>query len=123
MPPTCPVYILQRQTLTRPPRTVRAALGAIRATRAITLCALVMAIALGGCVRGPVFVPAVQRRIIDRSLIDYPGHGVLEVVAEQLTGPIDCEVDVAGNLIVAESGEGGYEPRIFGYRPDGSIFS
>src|SRR6266850_497212 len=52
-----------------------------------------------------------------------PGGGVLEEVAHNLTGAVDCEVDQQGNLIIAESGEGGYEPRIFGFKPDGTFFS
>jgi hypothetical protein len=75
-----------------------------------------------GCLRGPVFVPAAQRKPVDRALVDYPGGGVLEEVIHNLTAPVDCEVDAQGNLIVAESGDGGYEPRLYGYKPDGTFF-
>jgi hypothetical protein len=76
-----------------------------------------------GCAQGPVFIPPGQRKVIDRSIVDYPGGTILEEVVTNLTGPCDCEVDSHGNLIVAESGAGGREPRIFGIRPNGSIFT
>jgi hypothetical protein len=84
---------------------------------------LLLSLTVCGCVRGPVFVPAGQRKPIDRAIVDYPGECVLEVVAHGLTGPIDCDFDNQGNLIIAESGAGGYEPHIIGCRPDGSTFS
>jgi glucose/arabinose dehydrogenase len=95
------------------------------ALRSIVRASLLVAclLTVTGCLRGPVAIPAAQRRPIDRALVDYPGGGVLEEVAHNLTAPVDCEQDAAGNLIVAESGDGGYEPRIYGIRPDGTIFS
>jgi glucose/arabinose dehydrogenase len=76
-----------------------------------------------GCARGPVYVPAAQRKVIDRSLVDYPGGVELEEVVRGLTGPCDIDIDPQGNLIVAESGTAGYDPKIFGYRPDGTHFN
>jgi hypothetical protein len=80
---------------------------------------------LTGCLRGPVIIPAAQRKPVDRALVDYP-DGVLEEVARNLTGAVDCEVDAQGNLIIAESGDNelltGSEPHIFGIRPDGTQF-
>jgi glucose/arabinose dehydrogenase len=78
---------------------------------------------LTGCLRGPVIVPVAQRKVIDRSLVDYPGKAVLEEIAHNLTGVIDVEIDAQENIIVAESGEGGFEPRIFGIRKDNTTFS
>ena len=77
----------------------------------------------GGCVQRPAFIEPAARKAIDRKLVDYPGGAVLEEVVRGLTGPIDCEVDEQGNLIVAESGAGGRDPRIIGYRPDGTSFN
>ena len=87
----------------------------------IALLCLLM-IGSSGCVNRVSYIPPNQRRPIDRALVDYPGDCALEVVAQNLTGVIDCDIDSAGTLIVAESGSGGYDPHIFGCRPDGSIF-
>src|SRR5438552_3072133 len=87
------------------------------------LCLFALTVAtIAGCVRGPSFVSVAQRKPIDRALVDYPGGVIMEEAVRGLTGAIDCEIDAQGNLIVAESGDAGYEPRIFGYRPDGSRF-
>jgi hypothetical protein len=81
-----------------------------------------LAIVVAGCVRGPMFVPVNQRKAIDRAVVDYPGGYVLKEVLHNLTGPIDFEEDEQGNWIVAESGRGGYAPRIFRFNPnDGSV--
>jgi hypothetical protein len=74
-------------------------------------------------VRGPVVIPPDKRTVIDRQLVEYPAGVELQEVARELTGPVDAAVDAEGNLIVAESGRGGYEPRIFGIRKDGSQFT
>ena len=89
----------------------------------LLLLALASLLAQTGCVRGPIFIPAAQRKALDRAVVEYPGGGVLEIVAHSLTGAVDCEQDAAGNIIVAESGEGGYEPRLYGFKPDGTQFS
>lgn len=77
----------------------------------------------GGCTRGPAFIPPEQRKVIDRAVVDYPGGARLVEVVRHLTGAADFEEDADGNWIIAESGSGGYEPRIFGFRPDGTYFS
>ena len=92
--------------------------------RLIVLPAL-LAAGLGltsGCAGGPTVIPPDQRTMIDRQLVEYPAGVDLQVVAEDLTGPVDCAVDKDGTLIVAEGGRGKYEPRIFGIRKDGSLF-
>src|SRR5688572_21178741 len=76
----------------------------------------------GGCAGGPTVIPPDQRTMIDRQLVEYPAGVDLQVVAEDLTGPVDCAVDKDGTLIVAEGGRGKYEPRIYGIRKDGSLF-
>lgn len=96
----------------------------MRHARAIVcLLAVTLVVSSTGCVGGPSFVAAPQRKPIDRSLVDYPGGVVLEEVVHGLTGPIDCEVDPQGNLIVVESGADGYDPRIIGYKPSGEVFN
>src|SRR3954463_14492227 len=83
---------------------------------------MLLCLSMSGCVTGPTFIAPNARRPIDRAVVDYPGDCALEVVAQNLTGAIDCDVDAQGILIVAESGAGGYEPHIFGCRTDGSTF-
>lgn len=75
-----------------------------------------------GCAQGPTVIPPDDRVTIDRRLVEYPAGVELQVVAEDLTGPVDCAIDEDGNLIVAESGRGKYEPRIFAIRKDGTTF-
>ncbi|MEO6435368.1 MAG: hypothetical protein ABIP55_06350 [Tepidisphaeraceae bacterium] len=86
----------------------------------VTVMAAILA--MSGCVHSPVFTPAVGRKPIDRLMVDYPGGVVLEEVVRGLTGPCDVDVDEQGNLLIAESGAGGYEPKLFGYHPDGTYF-
>ena len=95
------------------------------------LRALVLTVAAGallmlgasGCTYKPAFIEPNARRPIDRKLVDYPGGVVLEKVVKNLTGPIDCDIDEKGNVIVAESGADGRDPRIIAYRPDGTQFN
>jgi glucose/arabinose dehydrogenase len=93
------------------------------AAAALLLLTMSTMTTLTGCVRGPVFTPIAQRQRIDRAVVDYPGGVELEEVVRGLTGPCDLDVDPQGNLIIAESGAGGFEPRIFGYHPDGTLFN
>ena len=76
-----------------------------------------------GCMQKPAFIEPDQRKPIDRRLVDYPGGVVLEEVVRNLTGPIDCDIDENGTIIVAESGADGRDPRIIGYRTDGTSFN
>lgn len=88
-----------------------------------TLCAALAACIATGCVRGPIFVAPDARKAIDRQLVDYPGRMVLREVVHNLTAPIDMEEDADGNIIVAESGSGGFDPRLYGFKLDGTYFS
>ncbi len=92
--------------------------------RLIVLPSLLVAGVLlaGGCARGPTVIPPGQRVTIDRQLVEYPAGVELQEIANDLTGPVDCAVDTDGNLIVAESGRGKYEPRIYAIRKDGTMF-
>jgi len=97
-------------------------LSLLRAACAALLC-VGLCLATGGCVTGPTVIAPEKRTAIDRRLVEYPAGVDLHVIARDLTGPVDCEVDADGNLIVAESGRGGREPRIFGIRKDGTAFT
>ena len=88
----------------------------------LVLTAIAMA-PLTGCMRGLMYYAPGQRKIIDRSIVDYPGGYVLKVVLHNLTGPIDVEEDADGNLILLESGRDGYEPRLFCFKPDGTFIN
>src|SRR4051812_6334915 len=72
-----------------------------------------------GCTRGPLYVAESMRKPIDRAIVDYPGGTRLVEVVRNLTGACDFEEDADGNWIIAESGAGGYDPRIFGFKKDG----
>ena len=92
--------------------------------RLIVLSAVLAgAIVAGGCAGGPTVIPPAARTMIDRQLVEYPAGVDLQVVAEDLTGPVDCAVDNDGTLIVAEGGRGKYEPRIYAIRKDGTMFN
>jgi glucose/arabinose dehydrogenase len=83
---------------------------------------VVAALLMGGCATGPTYIPANQRRIVDRQLVDYPGGVRMEEIARNLTAPVDLAIDNDGTLIVAEAGIDGNDPRIYGMRTDGSVF-
>jgi glucose/arabinose dehydrogenase len=87
------------------------------------LLAALVAVAPTGCTRGPVYVAEALRKPVDRAIVDYPGGTRLVEVVRSLTGACDFEEDADGNWIIAESGAGGYEPRIFGFHKDGTYFS
>jgi len=69
-------------------------------------------------------LPVDQQKPIDRRLIETPAGFELKPVAENLTAPSAIAFDSAGSILVAESGAGGGEPRIFGWRlaGDGKFF-
>lgn len=85
---------------------------------------LVAAVLVGaGCARGPTVIPPGDRVTIDRQLVEYPAGVELQEIARDLTGPVDCAIDKDGNLIVAESGRGKHDPRIYAIRKDGTMFN
>ncbi|MGB7160783.1 MAG: hypothetical protein WBD40_22150 [Tepidisphaeraceae bacterium] len=92
--------------------------------RSIVLPAVLVAAVFvaAGCVSGPTVIVPDKRTTIDRKLVEYPARVQLQEIARELTGPVDCAVDAEGNLIVAESGRGGYEPRIYAIRKNGTTF-
>ena len=87
----------------------------------LSLVVAIVLLVAGGCAQGPSVVSPAARKPIDRSLVDYPGGVVLKEVVRNLTAPCDFEEDAEGNWIIAESGMGGYDPRIFMVKKDGSI--
>jgi hypothetical protein len=85
--------------------------------------ALSLLISSSGCVRGPTYIPANQRRVVDRLLVDYPGGVLMKEVARGLNAPVDIEIDNDGTIIVAEGGYGSEGPRLYGLRKDNTSFS
>ena len=79
----------------------------------------VVLLPLAGCVTGPRLLAPEQQKSIDRRLVETPAGFELKPVAENLTAPSAIAFDTEGNLLIAESGACGREPRIFGWRVNG----
>ena len=91
-----------------------------------TAALLALAGGVAGCARGPFVLPADQRVVIDRSVVEYPGGFALTPFARGLTAPTAFAFDTsqgkyAGALLIAESGDGGNTPRIIALMPDRSV--
>ncbi|HEX8912033.1 MAG TPA: hypothetical protein VF796_06705, partial [Humisphaera sp.] len=57
-----------------------------------------------------------------RKAVETPGGFDLELYAQDLTGPVAIAFDPDGNLIIAEGGLDGSEPKIYGFTPDRKRF-
>src|SRR5882762_10112021 len=77
---------------------------------------------LGGCTSSPVMLKPADQVTIDRSVIEYPPNSELKPLVRGLTAPVGVAWDADGSMLVAESGEGSYSARIFGFKPDGTYF-
>jgi glucose/arabinose dehydrogenase len=75
-----------------------------------------------GCASAPALVEQEQHAGIDRRIVEYPASTVLTPFVTGLTGPTAIAFDTDGALLIAEGGVDGRQPRIFGYRGDGSQF-
>lgn len=83
--------------------------------------------AVGGCARGPHVIPPQDRQTIDRSEIEYPGQLQLTTAIGGLTAPTAVAFETQhpeykGSILIAESGIGETDVRIFGFKPDGTQF-
>jgi glucose/arabinose dehydrogenase len=81
----------------------------------------------GGCARGPHVIPSDQQQPIDRSEVEYPGELQLTTVVAGLTAPTAIAFETQdpqykGSILIAESGAGDTDVRIFGFKPDGTQF-
>src|SRR5688572_22258556 len=81
----------------------------------------------GGCVRGPWWVAPQDRKPIDRKFVEYPAEFDLEAAVTGLTAPtsvalVHDEGPYQGAILVAEGGAGGFRPRVYGFKPDGTYF-
>jgi glucose/arabinose dehydrogenase len=75
---------------------------------------------LPGCRTGPQIVA--EPATLDRALVEYPAGFELKPFAIGLTAPSAIAFDAEGSLLIAESGAGGNEARIIGFKKDGTFF-
>lgn len=69
-----------------------------------------------GCFQRKGYIAEEQRVAVDRGVVEYPAGYRLEVVVDGLSGPSAICFDVEGNMLIAEGGLDGGEPRIRGFR-------
>ena len=100
----------------------RAAGKATASAIALLLAAVAFSTGLGGCAAGPRVLSPEERQPIDRKLVDVPPGFDFEPYAVGLNGPVAMTFDGDGNLIVAEGGMNGEEPRIYGLTPNRARF-
>jgi glucose/arabinose dehydrogenase len=100
----------------RPP--ARSSHGTLRLCLLPTACCLLLLIS--GCKTGPEVLT--NQPTLDRALVDYPPGFELRPFVRGLTAPSAIAFDADGSLLVAESGVDGNEPRIFGFKKDGTPF-
>ncbi len=77
--------------------------------------------ALAGCATGPTLIKQDQPTI-DRKLVEYPAGTELRPFITGLTAPTAMAFDNEGSLLIAEGGIADHDPRIYGYKNDGSYF-
>jgi glucose/arabinose dehydrogenase len=82
-------------------------------------CALLL---FAGCFRGPQLLAPEARKVVDRRVVEFPAGYQLSVAVEGLSAPVAIAFDAEGSMLVAENGAGGENPRIFGWKKDGSYF-
>ncbi len=75
----------------------------------------------GGCATGPRVLPPPLQVTIDRHTTEYPDGFDLKPYVVNLDSPTGFCFDEDGNMIVAEGGIDGREPRILLIRPTGGI--
>lgn len=97
-----------------------------RAARAFAIA--VFAGALAGCSGGPTLLTPEKRVAIDRSLIERPVGLELTTYINNLTTPTAITFETQdgpfkGAMLVAEGGIDGREPRLFGFKADGTRFN
>jgi glucose/arabinose dehydrogenase len=101
--------------------------GSAAAATTVALLASWLLIAAGGCARGPAYVPLESRVTIDRTIVETPAGLRAAVALRGLTAPTAfCFVrepgEYEGAMLIAESGAGGFRPRIYGFRHDLTYF-
>ncbi len=82
----------------------------------------IFVVLLAGCGVGPTWLKPDQQTVIDRRDVEYPAGAELKPYITGLTAPTAIAFDSNGSLLIAEGGMGDYEPRVIGYKPDGTSF-
>jgi glucose/arabinose dehydrogenase len=77
---------------------------------------------LGGCVARPNLYQGDKARVVDRKYVEYPSGYALALVADHLNAPAAVAFTPDGLPIVVETGVGDVEPRIYGWRADGTKY-
>jgi glucose/arabinose dehydrogenase len=95
-----------------------------RGASPFTCCLLCIAFLALCLVTGCQIKPEIIKNppTIDRALVEYPPGFDFRPYVRGLTGPSAIAFDADGSLLVAESGIDGNDPRIFGFKKDGSYF-
>jgi glucose/arabinose dehydrogenase len=87
---------------------------------ALSVCVLASVVLVAGCRTTPEILK--NQPSIDRAIVEYPAGFELREHVRGLTAPTAIAFDADGSLLVAESGIGGGEPRVFGFKKDGTTF-
>jgi glucose/arabinose dehydrogenase len=89
----------------------------------VALWVLVALVALvTGCAPGPRMYSAAQQRYVDRKYVEYPAGYQLTLIADRLTAPSAIAFTPDGSIILAETGLDMAQPRVYGWRADGTFF-
>ncbi len=81
----------------------------------------VLTLTFVGCINKPSLIAEVDRKPIDRKVVEYPAGLRLELMASDLSAPTAIAFDAEGSLLVAENGADN-KPRIVGWKKDGTYF-
>ena len=76
-----------------------------------------------GCAPRPRMLPGAEQVPIDRSVLRYPSGFTMKPFIRGLSAPTAIAWDQDGSLLVAEGGNYDQEPRIIGFKKDGTKFS
>jgi glucose/arabinose dehydrogenase len=94
-----------------------------RRTASLRVVATVLTlVALTGCGIHPNLYKVDDVRIVDRKDVEYPSGYVLTLVADRLNAPTAVAFTSEGLPVVAEMGANDVEPRIYGWRADGTVY-
>lgn len=113
----------ERSTVRLADTTTRRAPARRAAALATLMLTALMLTGAPGCGPGARVVPTVNRKPIDRAVMEGPAGFTVQRYIENLTAPTSIAFDDKGNLLIAEGGLDGRPPAIYGFEPDGSRFS
>jgi glucose/arabinose dehydrogenase len=82
--------------------------------------ALLSLLLVAGCTSTPEVLK--DQASIDRAVVEYPPGFELRPFVKGLTAPSAIAFDADGSMLIAESGIDGNDPRVFGFKRDGTYF-